>query len=196
MKTWSMAINEQEGDIDTMPVALAKSLMPAKIGNKNPLRDNDTKNTAKNATKCASPHPSLPLPHMPYYQYPQQYYPYNGPTQHPYHQPGYPPPPQAAVHIAKSPKCVRHRSSSLPSEFEACIDKLANYIAWLIKRYPSKSEQLTACLETLKRKDIVFETVDTIEDMRWESWEVSDGIRLMLKSHQRKWERAQAKGHA
>ena len=26
MKTWSMAINEQEGDIDTMPVTLAKAL--------------------------------------------------------------------------------------------------------------------------------------------------------------------------
>ena len=60
MKTWSMAINEQEGDIDTMPVALAKSLIPAKIGNKNPLRDNDTKTPAKNVTKDASPCPSSP----------------------------------------------------------------------------------------------------------------------------------------
>jgi hypothetical protein len=48
-------------------------------------------------------------------------------------------------------------------------------------------------LETLKRKDIVFETLDTIDSTLWESWEVSHGIRLMLKSHQRKWERAEAK---
>ena len=73
MKTGSIAINQEEGDIDTMPVALEKSLMPAKIGNKNPLRDNDAKTSAKNTTKDASPCPSLPPPHVPYYQYPQQY---------------------------------------------------------------------------------------------------------------------------
>ena len=187
-----MAINEDEGDIDTMPAALAKSLMPAKMGIKNPLRENG----AKPLDKAVSPHPSLPLAAptlalmpapMPYYQYPPQYYgAYNGP----YHQPGYPQPPQQA---AQSPKRPRHRSSSLPSEFDSCIDKLVDYIAWLIKRYPAKSEQLTACLETLKRKDIVFETLDTIDSTLWESWEVSDGIRLMLKSHQRKWERAEAR---
>ena len=190
-----MAINEQEGDIDTMPAALAKSLMPAKLGTKNPLRENG----AKPPDKAASPHPSLlplapapalmPAP-MPYYHLPPQYY---GAYNEPYHQPGYPPPPQQA---AQSPKRPRHRSSSLPSEFDSYTDKLADYIEWLIKRYPTKSEQLAACLEMFQKKDIVFETVDTIDNSLWESWEVSDGIRLMVKSHQRKWERAKAKKHA
>ena len=187
-----MAINEDEGDIDTMPVALAKSLMPAKMGIKNPLRENG----AKPLDKAASLHPSLPpsapaqatMPApIPYYQYLPQYYgAYNGP----YHQPGYPLPHQQA---AESPKRPRHRSSSLPSEFDSCIDKLAEYIAWLIKRYPAKLEQLTAYLKTLKRKDIVFEKLDTIDCTLWESWEVSDGIRLMLKCHQCKWERMEAR---
>lgn len=192
MKTWSIAINEDEADINTMPAALAKSLMPAKMGIKNPLRENGAQPSAK---KDASPHLSLqqtvpaPAP-IPYYHLPPQYYgPYNGP----YHQPGYPPPTQVPVHVAASPKRPRQRSSSLPSEFDACADKLTDYIAWLIKRYPTKSEQLTACLETLKRKDIVFETLDTIDSMLWELWEVSDGIRLMLKCHKHKWERAEAR---
>jgi len=191
-----MAINEEEGDIDTMPAALGKSLMPAKLGIKNPFRDNGAKPSNKAATKDASPHPALPPPlptpaPMPYYQLPPQYYSaYNG---H-YHQPGYlPPPPQAPVHVAASPKRPRQRSSSLPSEFDLCTDKLADYIEWLIKRYPAKSEQLTACLETLKDKDIVFETVEMIDRDRWESWGVSDGISLMLKSHQRKWKHAEAR---
>jgi len=188
MKTWSMAINEQGGDIDTMPAALAKTLMPAKLGTKNPLRENPPKppDTVPNHSTAAN-HPAtlppLPGPMNPYYHLPPLYYnAYNGP----YHQPGYLQPPQQA---APSPKRPRHRSSSLPSEFDSSIDKLTDYIAWLIKRYPTKSEQLTACLETLKDKDIVFETVETIDRDRWEAWGVSDGISLMVKSHQHKWER-------
>ena len=116
MKTWSMAINEQEGDIDTMPVALAKSLMPAKLRIKNPFRDNGDKPSDNAATKDVSPHPALPpsllTPAlMPYYQlHPQYYSTYNG---H-YHQPGYlPPPPQVPVHVAASPK----RPDSVPHRF-------------------------------------------------------------------------------
>jgi hypothetical protein len=191
-----MAINEDEGDIDTMPTALAKTLMPAKTSRKNPLRENTAKPPEKASTvPDASPHPAVPpYTPMPYYQYPPSYYgPYNG--SHP--QPGYPlPPPQLPPQAVPSSKRPRHhhdRSSSLPSEFDSCVDKLTDYVAWLIKRYPTKSEQLTACMEILKSKDIVFETLDTIDNTLWESWEVSDGIRLMLKSHQRKWEHAQAR---
>jgi len=112
MKTWSMAINEQEGDIDTMPAALAKSLMPAKPGTKNPLRDNGAKPPDKAASALApsvlAPAP-MPAP-MPYYHLPPQYYgAYNGP----YHQPGYPPSLQAPVHVAPSPK----RPLSAPHHF-------------------------------------------------------------------------------
>ena len=181
-----------------MPAALAKSLMPAKLGIKNPFRDNGTKPSDKAATKDTSFHPVLPPPlpasaSMPYYQLPPQYYStYNG---H-YHQLGYPPPPsQASIHVAASPRRSRQRSSSLPSEFDSSTDKLVDYIEWLIKRYPSKSEQLTACLETLKDKDIVFETIETIDHDRWESWRVSDGISLMLKSHRYKWEHMEARRH-
>jgi hypothetical protein len=196
MKTWSMAINEAEGDLDTMPTALAKTLMPAKTGTKNTLRENGAKPTEKAATlPDPIPQPTLPPPMpMPYYQYPPPYYgPYNGS----YPQPGYPPPPpQPPPQVDSSPKRSLHRhdrSSSLPSEFDSYVDKLTDYVAWLIKRYPAKSEQLTACLETLKIKDIVYETLDTISDTLWELWDVSDGIRLMVKSHQRKWERKQTR---
>lgn len=64
-----------------------------------------------------------------------------------------------------------------------------------MKRYPAKSEQLTACLQTLKDKDIIFKTIETIDHDRWESSGVSDGISLMLKSHQHKWEHTEAKRH-
>ena len=72
MKTWSMAINEGEGDIDVMPAALAKSLIPAKLRTKNPLRENaakalDTVAAAENHPVTVPPSATLPGPMPPYY---------------------------------------------------------------------------------------------------------------------------------
>ena len=189
-----MAINEDEGDIDMMSATLAKTLMPAKIGIKNPFRDKGAKPPA--IVPDATPNPAVQLPPMPtpmpYYQLPPQYY---GSYNASYHQPGYPPPLHASVAVPASPKRPRQRSSSLPSEFNSYTDKLTDYMDWLIKRYPTKSEQLTTCLEILKVKDIVFETVESIDRDCWEAWGMLDGISLMLKSHQGKWECAEAKRH-
>jgi len=127
MKTWSMAINEGEGDIDVMPAALAKSLIPAKLGTKNPLRENaakalDTVAAAENHPVTVPPSATLPGPMPPYYHLPPQYYSaYNGP-----YQLGYSQLPQQVV---PSPKRPQHHSSSLPSEFDSYIDKLSDYIA-------------------------------------------------------------------
>jgi len=69
MKLYSIAINKLKGNIDTMLAALAKTLMPAKMGIKNPFRDNG----AKALAKAASLNPSLSsasvstLVPMPYY---------------------------------------------------------------------------------------------------------------------------------
>ena len=98
MKTWSMAINEQEEDIDTMPAALAKTLMPAKLGTKNPLRENAAKplDMAANHPAAANHLAALPLPSGPmnphYRLTPPYYNAYTGL----YHQLGYPPPLQQA----------------------------------------------------------------------------------------------------
>ena len=83
----------------------------------------------------------------------------------------------------QSPKCIRQRLSSNSSEFDSYVDKLTNYVAWLINRYPTKFEQLTACLRTLKIKDIVYETLDTIDNVLWESWEVSDGRYSLINAN-------------
>jgi hypothetical protein len=83
----------------------------------------------------------------------------------------------------QSPKCIRQQLSSNSSEFDSYVDKLTNYVAWLINRYPTKSKQLTACLRTLKIKDIVYETLDTIDNVLWESWEVSDGRYSLINAN-------------
>jgi len=195
LKTWSMAINEDNGDIDEAPMSLAKTLMPSKSGTKNPFRDTGDKPVAKDTTPAHPP--NLPPSH--YYQYPPSYYPYGASP----HYPQLPPPllqhqqlPMQAApgpeHAPKSP----HRSSSVPSEADGLIDKLAEYFNWLTRLNPTKAEQLGQCFETLKKQDIVFGTVTDITDELFEVWGISHGLRLLLKSHMKKWERAKAKGRA
>ena len=45
-----MAINEAEGDVDTIPGALAKNFMPTKMRIKNPFRENGAKTLDKATT--------------------------------------------------------------------------------------------------------------------------------------------------
>ena len=65
-----------------------------------------------------------------------------------------------------------------------------------MRRHPTKVESLTLCLEIFQKKDIVFGTIENVTDALFDKWEVSDGLRLMLRSHMKKWERAKAKGRA
>ena len=84
-----MAINEDEGDLDTAPVALAKTLMPVRKGDINCFRDPPKETPSEDVTA----RPSKNLPPSPYMQYPYTYFPYGAPSQYP-QLPPYPPHPQ------------------------------------------------------------------------------------------------------
>jgi hypothetical protein len=194
MRSWSIFINEDTADLETPPEALAKTFMPAKSGTKNPFRTMDNKTPAKDATptKDATPQTPSHLTSQQFFPFPFPFPPYNSIMQQ-YPQLSLQPPqpvimPPASESHARSPL----RSSPLPCEGD--IDKLAEYINWVTKIHPTKSDQLVVCLETLRSQDIVFETVDDITNDLWEAWGVSHGLRLLLKSHLKKWERAKIKG--
>src|SRR5271169_962240 len=99
--TWSMAINEGRADIENAPPELLKTLMPAKTGQVNPLRNpapHPPAQTAKPAppTPVAPPpppQPATPYPHYPYHPPPS--YPYYSPFAMPNHYPYIPPLPSA-----------------------------------------------------------------------------------------------------
>jgi hypothetical protein len=197
MKVWSIAINEDEGDIEAAPLALAKTLMPAKHGIKNPFRENNDKPVATDANP-----PNPPLHPQSYPQFPYGFFPFGAPSSYSQLPPAFPPSPYA-IPMANNPtphsasrhgNDRRHRSSSLPSEADLSSDKLEEYFNWLARVNPTMSQQLLQCLETLRRHDIVFGTVENVSDALFDRWDVSDGIRLLLRSHLRKWERARAKG--
>jgi hypothetical protein len=140
MKTWSIAINDENGDLETAPVLLAKTLMPSRPSLKNPLRESLHKTPAKQPHLMQST-PQTSSPFVQSYPPPASYYPYylnNGP-QYPQLPPPYMYPPPAAAH-SNTPSRPRQRSSSLPSEYEYTLDKLDEYFIWLSKIAPSMKE--------------------------------------------------------
>ena len=199
MKTWSMAINEDDGDIESIPATLAKTLMPSKPGAKNPFRETSDKAPGKDSNSTAATL-STPPPQSPYFPYPPHPYPYNpyggGYAQYPQFPPPLPHYQQPVREATEEPKSSPSHSSPLAPESDSSNDKLAKYVTWLSKIYPTKVEQLAQCLETLKREDIVFGTMADISKALFDVWGISTGLQLMLKSHMSKWERAKTKGRA
>ena len=208
LKTWSMAINDDDGDVETIPERLGKTLMPSRPSTKNPFRDSSqsAKHTpqinsfASSSTSLSTVTNSTPLPQgsQPFLPYPYGVYPYSThPPIYSQNSPFLPSMTHSAFHNNPSGSENRgHRSSSIPSEGEPEVDKLGEYIAWLIRINPGKREQLVTCLEKLREEDIVFGTIDAISDDMFMEWGISTGVRLLLKSHMKKWGRAKAKGRA
>ena len=83
-KIWSMAINSNETDLETCPLALAKTLMPAKSTQKNPFRELASKPVEK-ASEVVQ-HPALPPGANPLLT------PYTPVSYHPFGHPYLPPP--------------------------------------------------------------------------------------------------------
>jgi hypothetical protein len=166
--------------------------MPVKPSLKNPLRESTAKTTKKDAD-VLPPHP------LQYTQYPYGYYHY-GPPPYPQH----PPQPTPAMPMTPVPPMTPvapaidhgHRSSSVVSEGDMVSDKLTLYVNWLARKNPPLTEQLTQCLEKLKKVFVVFNTLSEVPDTLFDSWGFEVGITLLLKSQKLKYERARAKGRA
>ena len=179
--------------LEIPPLSLAQSLAPIKPHQKNPLRKDASKQPPKELA-MVSPlqHPFMsPMPPAyPFYPYPA--YP-------PYQQlppPPYTPPPPAAATTAPStaPMAAPIRSSPILSDGEESIDKLDEYFIWLARLNPTKAEGLARCLQTFKEQDIVIGIVDKVKDELFDSWGVSHGLRILVKTHVSKWHNAKAKG--
>jgi hypothetical protein len=102
----------------------------------------------------------------------------------------------AAIPSTPTAQRSHHRSSSFSSDYEVATDKLGEYFTWLIKINPTMTEQLTQCLTKLQAENIIYGTLSNVSDALFEKWKISDGLALMARSYQKKWERAKTKGRA
>jgi hypothetical protein len=198
LHTWSIAINNAmddcPADVDTPPTSLAESLAPTKGGLKNPLRKDANKASPKDIT-ASNPfqHPFMP-PMTPSYQF------YSYPQFNPYQQLPPPPPyasqtsPGMPVPVAMPPTVLNSRSSPILSDGDDSIDKLDKYFQWLTRINVIKAGALARCLQTFKEHDIVIGIIDKINDELFDKWGVSQGIRILVKSHVGKWRNAKSKG--
>ena len=180
-QSWSIAINNGIGDIDTCPPEIARTLRPAKHNVKNPFKELEGPKS--------SPHTPIPAgpgaPYFPFYPPPYGYY---------------PPPPQSYDHRYRyqmkngpSSPLEMLRSSPIPTP-EEDVDKLTLYFTWLCTLYPSKKDKLEQCHKALEGEDIVFRNLRNISDALFDRWEISEGIRLIVKEHCKKFEKAAQAG--
>jgi hypothetical protein len=176
--------------------------MTSKPGAKHPLRETIQKTPAKELHLTLLV-PQTPSPFFQPYLLPPPYYPpyLNNTPQYPQYASPYMYPPPGNPH-KEIPQGTRQRSSSLPSEYGDLMDKLEEYFLWLTKIAPGMKEQLNEYLALLQKKDIVFDTLPSVTDTHYTRWEnegdkkVSDGVKLLVSSHLKKWKRAKAKGRA
>jgi len=132
LKTWSMAINEASADVETPPEGLAKTLMPAKSKTTNPF---------KGPRPTAAPPPIQPIHPMfpPHYQF---YNPHGAINAFPPALPMHPQIPEAYHTSVLVTRAIELATSSPLSDTDLSVDKLAQYIQWLMQTYPMKTEQL------------------------------------------------------
>ena len=182
-----MLINEGSTDLETPPEGLAKTLMPAKSKTTNPFKDPLPIPPSQPILPMFPPQPHYP----PYYQFYNPHGTINAfPPVSPMHQqmPGEHHP------LAPATRALEPATSSPLSDTNLSINKLTQYVQWLIQTYPTKAEQLQQCLRTLQAEDIVYGTLTNITETLYTTLGISHGIRMLLTSNQRKWQRTKDKG--
>ena len=188
LKVWSIAINNGTATIDTPPADLAKTLMPAKQSQCNPLRNSSSKSTNSGSTITLSAAEGIqglalsPMPQIVYQMMPQGY-------QHSY---GLPAP------YRGSPEPISHRqdvrSSSVTSGGDG-VERLSSYIHWLVRKNPTLATSLFEAKNVLIRSDFVLETVQHIMKDEFTDMAISSGIQTLLKMSIKRFKRAEAKEH-
>jgi hypothetical protein len=190
IKIWSIAINEDTASLETPPDILIKSLMPARQNQTNPMRDNpQNSSNSSNPMSTPTPAPSIVAPapapvQMPYPMYPMMpqsfQYPYGLPT--PYSGP-------------REPIQSHHevRSSSVISGSDG-VEKLATYVAWLVKRNATLATSLFEAKDALISGDFIFETIEHVTDEEFIKMGISAGIKALLKTQIKRFKKAESRG--
>jgi len=190
LKAWSMAINNDEAALDVAPENVVKSLMPAKSGTKNPLRNQD-----ENAPK--TPTPSFPLqntgsalfPHYPLPSYPY-FNPYNIPlsnllpqqTLTPLGSTISPGPNKSEVQVRSSPPCEQDP-----------VERMVVYINWLAKRSPTQASMFLDAKDALLTRGYAFNTLQKMSNDVYSGMGIVEGIMMEINTEVNNFKKVEAK---
>lgn len=178
-----MAINNEDASLDSPPLNLTVSLMPARASESNPFRKRE-----KSPPKTPTPSSNIITP---------QYLPY------PF--PGYPPyvPPYLPTHgmpykVSSPPGLSSKRIDPLeitipssPPEAIDPVDRMHNFFIWLRKKSPSQAGVLSDTENLLLKMEYNFNTMFRITEAKWDSWNVPEGIRAQILDGVSRFKRAE-----
>jgi hypothetical protein len=179
LRSWSMAINNEEATLDNPPSTLPINLMPARASESNPYRKRE-----KSPPQAPSSNPMNSATTMPHF------FPYSMLGYPPY-MPPYPPMP-GMPHKAPSPIISNTTPmakrmdpvditipSSPPEEVDP-VDRMHSYFDWLGRKSPSQVEMLLDTKNSLLEAGHNFNTMFRISEPKWESLHVPEGIMMQI----------------
>jgi hypothetical protein len=189
MKIWSMAINQEQCDIETASMNLAMTLMSSKSGTVNLLKEanNSFKKSSVMTTSVTSAASASVTSAT---QSASHHYYYNSLSSSDNQVSGHEP------HRRQRQNSAMLRSFSVISESDSSIDRLNEYMNWLIRRYSEKIEELTMCKKMLRTHHIVFDTVLEVTEKLFDKWRIETGLQLLLKSQLKKYKHEVTKRRA
>jgi len=100
--------------------------------------------------------------------------------------------PYAQLRLEAPPYRHEERSSSVCSGTDG-VEKLARYIVWLAKKYPTLATSLFEAKKALIGHEFTFETVEHITDDEFLQMGVSGGITALLRTQTKRFKKAEAR---
>jgi len=183
IKSWSMAINNDEATLDDPPMNLTLHMMPARRSESNPYRREKKSPSPSSKANSSSSSSVLALP-------------YPGLGYSPYHMPAYPPChsqyPMHGLHRRSPRQSPRSTSraynhvddilgSSPPPELDP-TERLEKYFAWLVSRSQLQADLFHKAETALKKAGHTFTTMFSITEQKWIEWDIPEGIAFQIRS--------------
>lgn len=101
--------------------------------------------------------------------------------------------PYAQLRLEAPPHRHEERSSSVCSGTGSGVEKLARYIVWLAKKYPTLATSLFEAEKALIGHDFIFETVEHITDDEFLRMGVTGWITALLRTQTKRFKKAEAR---
>jgi hypothetical protein len=190
IRSWSMAINNEEATLDTPPTNLPSTLMPARSSDVNPFRkakkSSPPPSSSNTSTSTIMTPSFIPFPMPGYSPYPSMYPSLPGINQSIQQ--------SSTMPMAHAPSCMDpediNTRSSLPTEIDP-VERLHRYFTWLMSKSPSQVEMFTKAKIAALKAGHTFSTIFKVSDNKWAQWDIEDGIVMQIRMGESKFRKVE-----